>query len=34
MAASIIVTAQGGKYLFDGDIAPSLSLTSGKTYDV
>ena len=32
MAASIIVTVQGGKYLFDGDIAPSLSLTSGKTY--
>ena len=32
MTASIIVTAQGGKYLFDGDIAPSLSLTSGKTY--
>ena len=33
MAASIIVTAQSGKYLFDGDIAPSLSLTSGETYE-
>ena len=32
MAISIIVTAQSGKYLFDGDIAPILSFTSGKTY--
>ena len=32
MATSIMVTAQSGKYLFDGDIAPSLSLKSGKTY--
>ena len=32
MAASIFVTAQNGKYLFDGIIAPSRSLTSGETY--
>ena len=30
----IIVTAENGKYLFDGEIAPSLSLTSGQTYDL